>query len=52
VLEATMKYMGMLKIKINLEETNYFIFGKPKITNNEIELRGIKIEMVQSVKYV
>ena len=40
MLEATMKYMDMWKIKINLDKTNYLIFGKPKIINSDIEIRG------------
>jgi hypothetical protein len=50
MLEATMKYMGMWKTKISLEKTNYLIFGKAKITNTAIKLRGNKIQMVQAVK--
>jgi hypothetical protein len=52
MLEATMEYMEMWKIKINIEKTNYLIFGKPKIKNTEIEVCGFKIEMVQSVNYL
>jgi hypothetical protein len=48
----TQKYMQKLKIKINLDKTNFIQFGKRKIVDFELEINNIRIDRVKTMKYL
>jgi len=48
----TQKYMQKLKIKMNLDKTNFIQFGKRKIVDLELEINNIRIDRVKTMKYL
>jgi hypothetical protein len=50
MLDATIDYMELWKIKIDIEKTNYMICGEPCTVKRNIQIKDIELEEVKQMK--